>query len=188
MIPRVHVNGNAAPIENRGGFEPYVFHAGTVVAVAGEDYVVVAGDTRLSSGYEIVHRNISKLVKLTDKTILAASGMYADYQELQRVLKVKLQAYQYRMERLPTTESIAHLISKTLYSRRFFPYYTFNLVAGLDKDGKGIIYGYDAIGSYGQDRALAQGSGGHMIIPFLDAEFVGYNNPKENKRAPKTIE
>ena len=85
------------------------------MAVAGEDYVVVAGDTRLSSGYEIVHRNISKLVKLTDKTILAASGMYADYQELQRVLKVKLQAYQYRMERLPTTESIAHLISKTLY-------------------------------------------------------------------------
>lgn len=92
------------------------------------------------------------------------------------------------MERLPTTESIAHLISKTLYSRRFFPYYTFNLVAGLDKDGRGVIYGYDAIGSYGPDRALAQGSGGHMIIPYLDAEFVGYNNPKENKRAPKSIE
>jgi 20S proteasome subunit beta 6 len=36
------------------------------------------------------------------------------------------------MDRKPTTESIANLISKTLYSRRFFPYYTFNLVAGLD--------------------------------------------------------
>jgi 20S proteasome alpha/beta subunit len=35
----------------RSGFDPYVYHAGTVVAVAGEDYVVVAGDTRLSQNY-----------------------------------------------------------------------------------------------------------------------------------------
>lgn len=131
---------------------------------------------------------MSKLTQLSDKTILAASGMYADYQELQRVLKVKLLAYQYRMDRLPTTESIAHLLSKTLYGRRFFPYYTFNLVAGLDKEGRGVIYGYDAIGSYGPDRALAQGSGGHMIIPYLDSEFVGDNNPREDKKQPKTKE
>jgi 20S proteasome subunit beta 6 len=57
--------------------------------------------------------------------------MLADFAELKRVLSTKLEAYQYRMERKPTTESIANLISKTLYGRRFFPYYTFNLVAGL---------------------------------------------------------
>ncbi len=60
-------------------------------------------------------------------------------------------------------------MSKTLYGRRFFPFYTFNLVAGLDKNCKGIVYGYDAIGSCGSDKALAQGSGAHMILPFLDA-------------------
>ena len=43
------------------------------------------------------------------------------------------------------------------------------LVAGLDKNGKGVVFGYDAIGSYGSDKALAQGSGAHMILPFLDA-------------------
>ena len=178
-----------ATIEHkRGQFEPYVFHAGTVVAVAGPDYVIVAGDTRLSKDYDIVHRNMSKLTQLTDKTILAASGMYADYVELQKMLKVKLLSYEYKMGRLPTTESIAHLISKTLYGRRFFPYYTFNLVAGLDKDGRGVVYGYDAIGSYGPDKALSQGSGGHMIIPYLDSEFVGYNNPIQDKKAPKSIE
>lgn len=82
------------------------------------------------------------------------------------------------MDRMPSTGSVAHLVSKTLYGRRFFPYYTFNLVAGLDQDGKGVVHGYDAIGSYGTDRALAQGTGAHMIIPYLDAEVVGYNNPK----------
>lgn len=79
-------------------------------------------------------------------------------------------------------------MSKTLYGRRFFPYYTFNLVAGLDKNGKGVVYGYDAIGSYGSDKALAQGSGAHMILPFLDAEVSGYNNPNHSKKSPMTPE
>ena len=114
-------------------------------------------------------RNESKLVKLTDKTILATAGMFADFCELQHNLKAKLEIYDYKIDRLPSTESIAHLISKTLYGRRFFPYYTFNLVAGIDKNGKGVVYGYDAIGSYGAETALAQGSGAHMILPFLDA-------------------
>lgn len=96
--------------------------------------------------------------------------------------------YDFKIERLPTTESIAHLLSKTLYGRRFFPYYTFNLVAGLDKNGKGVVYGYDAIGSYGSDKALAQGSGAHMILPFLDSEVTGYNDPKHSEKPALTAE
>ncbi len=78
-------------------------------------------------------------------------------------------------------------MSKTLYGRRFFPYYTFNLVGGLDKDGRGVLYGYDAIGSYDCATALAQGSGAHMILPYLDAETIGYNNPDHDKK-PKFTE
>ena len=45
-------------IQNKkGGFNPYTLNYGTVVGVAGEDFVVVAGDTRLSEGYSIVTRS-----------------------------------------------------------------------------------------------------------------------------------
>lgn len=62
------------------------------------------------------------------------------------------------------------------------------MVAGLDKNGKGVVFGYDAIGSYGSDKALAQGSGAHMILPFLDSEITGYNNPRHAQKPPLTAD
>ena len=72
-------------------------NGGTVVAVAGEDFVVVGGDSRLSEGYGIVTRNESKLVQMTDKTIMATSGMFADFCELRKVLAAKLEIYDYKI-------------------------------------------------------------------------------------------
>ncbi len=114
--------------------------------------------------------------------------MFADFKELTKNLHAKLESYQFRMDRLPGTESFANLVSKTLYGKRFFPYYTFNIVAGLNKNGKGVVYGYDAIGSYGEKRVTAAGSGAHMINPYLDSEVEGYNNPNHHKKGPLTPE
>lgn len=34
-----------------------------------------------------------------------------------------------------TTSEIAAMLSTMLYHRRFFPYYVYNLIAGLDEEG-----------------------------------------------------
>ena len=46
-----------AIISHADKFEPYSMNGGLVSAVAGPDYVIIASDTRLSQGYEILTRN-----------------------------------------------------------------------------------------------------------------------------------
>jgi 20S proteasome subunit beta 6 len=75
----------------------------------------------------------------TDKCVLVSSGMQADRFTLHKYLEARLQTYTFAHRRDMSTPAIAQLLSTTLYGRRFMPYYTFNVVAGLDDNGKGWL-------------------------------------------------
>ena len=147
-----------------------------VLAIAGTDFVMVASDTRISEGYSILSRTYSRTTKLTDKCVITSAGMVADIETLHKNLLTRIKIYEREHKRLPDTESLAKLLSNTLYGRRFMPYYTFNLLCGLDKEGKGVVYGYDAIGSFDNLTYGVQGSGVSMAAPLLDNQFIGHNH------------
>jgi 20S proteasome subunit beta 6 len=96
--------------------------------------------------------------------------MIADMKQLHKVLLARITAYRQQNGREPSTPSIAQLLSNTLYYRRFFPYYTFNVLAGLDDEGKGWCYSYDAVGSYERVQCAASGSGSALALPVLDSQ------------------
>ena len=101
--------------------------------------------------------------------------MVADVETLHKNLQFVIRQYEMVNKKSPSTAAIAQKLSTALYGRRFMPYYAFNLLCGIDANGKGTIYGYDAVGSYDTLTYGAQGSGVQLGIPILDNQFIGHN-------------
>eukprot|EP01091_Cochliopodium_minus_P010845 TRINITY_DN296_c0_g1_i1.p1 TRINITY_DN296_c0_g1~~TRINITY_DN296_c0_g1_i1.p1 ORF type:complete len:237 (+),score=53.09 TRINITY_DN296_c0_g1_i1:30-740(+) len=181
----LHSLPTTLPSENikQVAFSPYTNNGGTCIGVAGKNFAIVASDTRMSQGYSIMTRNKSKVIKLTDKCVLASSGMQSDIKQLQKVLNFRLRQYEFEHRKQMPTASIAQLLGNTLYGRRFFPYYTFNVLAGIDETGEGVVYSYDAVGSFEKVKYSASGTGQQLMIPLMDNQ-VG----KKNQLLPSTKE
>jgi len=155
------------------GFSPYQNNGGSVVAVAGKDFCVVASDTRFGLGYSIPARKVSRNLIMNDKVVLATAGMQADTCTLHKVLRTRLRMYQQNHGKPMSLTAVSQMLSNTLYYKRFFPYYTFNVVGGLDENGEGFAYGYDAIGSHEKVKVVCTGASQSLIQPVLDNQVAG---------------
>lgn len=67
--------------------------------------------------------------------MLATAGMSADAQYLVKVLGNRLEWYEYSHDKKMPTPSVAQLLQVILYGKRFFPYFVWNTLGGLDENG-----------------------------------------------------
>lgn len=150
------------------------------MAIAGDDFVVIGADTRLSAGFSIYTREQNKLFKLTDTTVLGCAGCWCDTLTLTRILNARMQMYEQEHNKTMSTTAAAQMLSTMLYYKRFFPYYISNVLAGLDNDGKGCVYSYDPIGHCEKSMYRAGGSSGALLQPLLDNQ-IGLKNMQNIK-------
>lgn len=156
-------------------FNPYTENGGTILAIAGADFSVIAGDTRQSEGYSIQTRYAPKVFRLTDKAVLAVNGFAADGNMFVKKVRQRLEWYRHAHSKDMPIRAIARLIQTMLYARRFFPYYVYNILGGIEEDGTGAVYSFDPVGSYEREACRAAGAAQSLMQPFLDNQIYFKN-------------
>lgn len=185
--PRHSSQYNAAGAPHQHRFDPYAMNGGTILGIAGEDFCVIAADTRLSEGYSIHSRTETKILKMSSSTVLATGGFHGDALTFHKSLKWKCQTYQHDHQKEIGCVASAQMISTMLYYKRFFPYYCYNIVGGVDANGKGAVYSFDPVGSYEREEYRAGGTGSSLLQPLLDSE-LGKKNKQNVIKTPLTKE
>jgi len=174
------------PIECR--FSPYNDNGGSTVAIAGDNYAIVASDTRLTDGgYGILSRNLPKLYNLTDNIVLGATGCHADVLTLTRLIGARIKMFKYTHNATIQTKETSQMLANMLYAKRFFPYSVTNILAGLDEHGKGRIYGYDPVGCVEELNQCSGGAGVTLMQSLLDNQ-VDKRNMENADKKPLSLE
>ncbi|OWA50976.1 Proteasome subunit beta type-1-B [Hypsibius exemplaris] len=154
-----------------GHFDPYDDNGGTVAAIAGQDYVLIASDSRLSTGSTILSRFTPKIYPLSKVTVFACAGFHGDVLTLVKQLEIRMKLYVHEHGEEMSTKAMMALLLPTLYGRRFFPYYVRPIVAGLDREGRGLVASYDPIGTPEFFDYVIQGSAENLVHPFLNNQI-----------------
>eukprot|EP00429_Kryptoperidinium_foliaceum_P127472 CAMPEP_0176274834 /NCGR_PEP_ID=MMETSP0121_2-20121125/46927_1 /TAXON_ID=160619 /ORGANISM="Kryptoperidinium foliaceum, Strain CCMP 1326" /LENGTH=206 /DNA_ID=CAMNT_0017615037 /DNA_START=12 /DNA_END=632 /DNA_ORIENTATION=+ len=128
-----------------GGIMEY--NGGAIVAMAGENCVGIAADTRHGLRQLMtVGCNRQKIFQLTDQTFVGLAGLATDVQTMSQLLDFRTKLYSLREERTMQPHIVGNMLSSMLYEKRFGPWFTEPVVAGLDKDKKPFLCGFDFIG------------------------------------------
>ncbi|KAL0586946.1 hypothetical protein ABG067_003286 [Albugo candida] len=120
----------------RSSLEPYSSSRKTELDIAGQDFIVISGDRRLSSGYSILYCNGRKLLEVEFR---ADQSPRCDVIRSRRMLQLHFQVYMHARRDLISLGSGASSDKLALLTS-FFPYYAFCLLAGTDNQGKGAVY------------------------------------------------
>ncbi|KAI8982387.1 nucleophile aminohydrolase [Mycotypha africana] len=140
------------------------YNGGSVVAMVGKDCVAIAADKRLGQQFMTVSTEFQKIFKASEKTFVGLPGLATDVLTLADRFRFKINMYKMREEREMEPKTLAHMVSSTLYERRFGPYFVEPVIAGLGKDNKPFICSMDLIGciNFAKDFVVSGTAGSNL--------------------------
>ena len=116
------------------------------MAMVGKDCVAIACDLRLGLQSLTVSNNFPKIFSYGD-VYLGLTGLATDVATVSDLFRYKVNMYRLREERQISPQTMANLVSTSLYEKRFGPYFISPVIAGINHtSGKPFICGFDSIG------------------------------------------
>merc|ERR1719343_791325 len=142
----------------------------TIMAVAFDGGVVMAADTRTSTGDYVANRASRKISKVHDRIFVCRCGSAADTQALTGFVINYLGQHAVELGQEPTVNTCANLFKLIAYNNKD------NLMAGLiiagyDEKRGGQVYSIPLGGTITKQGYAIGGSGSAYITGLLDANY-----------------
>lgn len=141
----------------------------SVLAMKYDGGVVVAADTLGSYGSLARFRDISRILRVNDTTVVAAGGDYADYQFLSEIIEQKQIDEECKDDGFNLKPKALHSwLTRVMYNRRsrFDPLWNIFVVLGM-QDNEPFLGYVNLLGTAYTDKALATGMGTDLALPVM---------------------
>lgn len=142
----------------------------TIMAVAYEGGVMLAADSRTSTGTYVVNRTTNKLTKLTKKVYCCRSGSAADTQAMAELTSRYLREHEVETGEPCTTQAAAGLFQRLCYNNKW-NISAGIIVAGYDPINGGSVYSIPLGGSCIKMPFAMGGSGSTFLYAWADQNF-----------------
>ncbi|KAL1785019.1 proteasome subunit beta type-3 [Sigmodon hispidus] len=117
------------------------------MAMKGKNCVAIAADRRFGIQAEMVTTDFQKIFPIGDRLYIGLAGLATDVRTVAQHLKFWLNLCELKEGRQIKPYTLMSMVANLLYEKRFGPYYTEPVIAGLDlKTFKPFICSLDLIG------------------------------------------
>jgi len=157
------------------------------LAVKYADGVMLIADTLGSYGTMAMFKQIERIRKINDTTLLAAGGEYSDLQEIVKLLYQLTTADRIQDDgHSLSVQEIYSYLHRIMYQRRskVNPLWNSIVVGGWDRvKNQAFLGAIDLYGTNYQDDVLATGYGAYMGLPLLRAAY----KPNMSEEEARTV-
>ncbi|XP_017025568.1 proteasome subunit beta type-1-like [Drosophila kikkawai] len=155
-----------------------LLNVGTIVAIAGGDFAVIATDTQITNSDFNSTSKQDKLFQVSPVAVMSSSGSWPDTLAVIRLMKTIVADYESTHLRPITIDAMSQMFSNNMFKRRYLPYCVSTILAGIDKKGEGVVFSFDSLGHCQQVIYQAAGMATAMVLPLLDSH-LGFTNQSE---------
>ncbi|KAI5189637.1 20S proteasome subunit beta 7 [Nematocida minor] len=171
----------------------------TVLAIKYKDGIMVASDTQLSYGSYCKYKNIERVGVVSKNTFLGSSGEYSNFQEMLKMLRIKMNPPGDKEPYLGPRECF-EIVKNHMYKKRCegIPELNTHVIAGMEDAPKSetLPYEYDPsgkflgvvdhLGNFYYDSIVGTGIGAYLAVPILRAK-IGSNTDLPEEEAHKIL-
>ncbi|MGI0055657.1 MAG: archaeal proteasome endopeptidase complex subunit beta [Thermoplasmata archaeon] len=143
----------------------------TTIGIVAKDGVVLASERRATMGSFIANKQTFKLFRIDQNIGATMAGSVGDAQTLVRYLSAEVSLYRLRRNAPIGVEGAATLLSNILSGNRYYPYYAWLILGGVDSKG-GHVFSVDPVGGSIEDRFVSVGSGSTFAYGILEEAYT----------------